>query len=226
VGIRQSQAGVSQAQSTISRSQAGIFEAEAGVRASSSDVAYGQIRAPFRGVVVEKNAYQGELNSPGRPLLKIQDLDSLEVSLALPESTLDRVQPGTLLRAQVPSLHKDVQLKVRQIVASTDPTSRTFEVRLRLLNPPAQLFPGSFVRVALPQAARPLLLLPVEAVAQRGQLEGAFVIDAQGQVEFRLLQLGSPQDGKREILSGLEAGERVVLSPPEGLQDGHKVSLP
>ncbi|MBT9583851.1 efflux RND transporter periplasmic adaptor subunit [bacterium] len=224
VGIRESQAGVTQAQSSIARSQAGLAEAEAGIQASSSDLAYGQVRAPFRGVVVEKNAYQGELNTPGRPLLKIQDMDSLEVSLSLPESTLERVQPGARLTAQVPALKQAVNLKVRQIVASTDPASRTFEVRLSLLNPPAQLFPGSFVRVALPQAPRKALILPLQAVVVRGQLEGAFVVGSQGQAEFRLLQLGSPVAGGREVLSGLEPGEKVVMSPGEGFKDGQKVS--
>ena len=224
VGVRQAQTGVVQAQSTIARSQAGISEAEAAIRASSSDVSYGQVRAPFRGVVVEKSAYQGELNTPGRPLLKIQDLDSLEVSLALPESVLDRVQPGARLQADVPALHQKLTLKVRQIIASTDPSSRTFEARLSLLNPPPKLFPGTYVRVSLPQQARKVLMLPAQALVQRGQLEGAFVINQRDEAEFRLLQLGSPQAQGREVLSGLQAGEKVILSPGEGMKDGQKVS--
>lgn len=224
VGIRQSLAGVNQAQSQIFRSQAGISEAEAGIRASASDLNYGRVEAPFRGVVVEKNAYQGELNTPGRPLLKIQDLDSLEVSLALPESALEQVQPGTRLTAEVPSLKARVNLKVRQIVASTDTASRTVEVRLSLLQSPPRLFPGTFVRVALAQSARPALILPLQAIVTRGQLEGAFVVNDQSVAEFRLLQLGSPLAGGREVLSGLEAGEKVVQSPPESMPDGQKVS--
>ncbi|MFN8610607.1 MAG: efflux RND transporter periplasmic adaptor subunit [Vulcanimicrobiota bacterium] len=224
VGVRQSRAGVAEAQSALVRSQAGISEAEAGIQVAASDLAYGTIRAPFRGVVVEKNAWQGELNTPGRPLLKLQDLDQLEVTLNLPESRLPQVQRGQTLSAEVPSLKRKLELKVRQLVASTDPATRTFVVRLSLLNPPERLLPGTFVRVALPESSRSLLLLPEEAVAQRGQLEGAFVV-SQGAAEFRLLQLGQKLNGGREILSGLQAGEEVVLKPADTLQDGQKVQI-
>lgn len=222
VGIRQSQAGVSQAQSALVRTQAGISEAEAGVQVAASDLSYGTIRAPFRGVVVEKSAWQGELNTPGRPLLKLQDLDQLEVTLNLPESRLEQVQQGQLLAAEVPSLKRKLQLKVRQIVAATDPSTRSFTVRLSLLDSPRQLLPGTFVRVSLPEPSRALLVLPEAAIAQRGQLEGAFVI-SQGLAEFRLLQLGKHLSDGREVLSGVQAGEEVVLKPSDTLQDGQKV---
>lgn len=221
VSIRQSQAGVAVAQSTVARSQAGISEAQASILASQSDLAYGRVLAPFRGVVVEKNAFEGELNTPGRPLVKLQDLDSLEVSLVLPESLLEQVQPGTQLKAEAPALHQKLDLKVRQIVASTDPASRSVEVRLALSHAPRQLFPGSFVRVSIPQPARSRLVLPPGVLVQRGQLDGVFVV-SQGQAEFRLVQMGAAG----EVLSGLEAGEQVISAPPETLQDGQKVTLP
>jgi len=223
VGIRQSQAGVAQARSTIARSQAGISEAEAGIRAASSDLDYGTVRAPFRGVVVEKNAYQGELNTPGRPLLKIQDLDRLEVSLTLPEGRLEQVHAGGHLQARIPSLNSKLDLKVRQVIASADPATRSFEVRLTPIQAPARLLPGTFVQVQLPQPARSLLVLPSHALVQRGQLEGAFVV-ADGVVEYRLLQLGATFPEGREVLSGLQPAEQVVLDPPESLQDGQRVT--
>lgn len=225
VGIREAQAGVSLSRSGMNRSQAGIAEAEASVRASSSDLQYGKVLAPFRGVVVQKNAYQGELNTPGRALLKIQDLNSLEVSLTLPEAALERVQPGKELSAELPGSKQHCQVQVRQVVASTDPTSRTVEARLRFLQTPPRVFPGAFVRVTLSETSPPRNLLPVAAVATRGQLEGAFVVAGDSSVEFRLLQLGEREGDSREVLSGLNGGEQVVLSPPEGLRDGQKVVL-
>ena len=224
VGIRQSKAGVTQAQSSIARSQAGISEAEAGIRAAASDLDYGTVRAPFRGVVVEKSAYQGELNTPGRPLLKIQDLDRLEVSLTLPETRLEQISTGKILQAQIPSLDRKLDLKVRQLIASTDPATRSFEVRLTPLQPPPRLLPGTFVKVLLAQPARSLLVLPRQALVQRGQLEGSFVVSG-GLAEFRLLQLGATFPEGREILSGLQAEEQVILDAPESLQDGQKVSI-
>lgn len=222
VAIWQSQAGVAEARSSLARSQVGIREAEAGLRVAASDLSYGRILAPFRAVVIEKNAWQGELNTPGRPLLKLQDLDQLEVTLSLPESRLEQVRKGQLLTAEIPSLKRKVQLRVGQIVASTDPATHSFLVRLSLLDPPRQLLPGTFVRVALPESPRRLLVLPEAALVRRGQLEGVFVV-SQGVAEFRLIQLGQSVTGGREVLSGLQAGEEIVLKPGETLHDGQKV---
>lgn len=225
VSVRQAEAGLAQAQSGVAVSSAGIDVAAAGVAASSTDLAYSKVTSPFRGVVVEKLAYQGELNTPGRPLLKLQDLDSLEVTATVPESTLPLLPNGSRVKGEVPGLDKTVDLAVRQVVASTDPASRTVEIRMLLLGKVPNLFPGSFVRVLVPQPARKVLAIPKSAVVTRGQLEGAFVVAEPGVAQFRLLQLAAEDGGQREVLSGLKGGETVILDPPEGLVDGRKVSL-
>lgn len=226
VSVRQAEAGLAQARSGVAASSAGIDVAAAGVAASSTDLAYSKVTAPFRGVVVEKLAYQGELNTPGRPLLKMQDLDSLEVTVTVPESTLQLLPNGARVKGEVPGLDKTVELAVRQVVASTDPASRTVEIRMLLLGKVSNLFPGSFVRVLVPQPPEKVLAIPQSAVVTRGQLEGAFVVVEPGVAQFRLLQLAAEDQGKREVLSGLKGGETIILDPPEGLVDGRKVSLP
>jgi len=225
-GIRQSQAAIYQAQQGVHRTQAGVAEAEAGIDASSSDLSYAEVRAPFRGVVVEKMAYQGELNSPGRALVRLQDLDSLEASVPVPESLMERVQPGARLRLELTALKRTVDAKVRQIVASTDPSTRSFDVRLSLLQKPDKLFPGMYVKLKLPQARQTQTLVPQRALVHKGQLDGVYVV-REGRAEFRLLQIGQPrpQEGLVQVLSGVGAGEEVVVSPPEDLRDGQKVQL-
>lgn len=222
-GVAQAQAGVTQARHMLERSYSGVAEADAGLGVASVDLDDARIVAPFRGVVVAKMAYQGELNTPGRPLLKIQDLDSLEASIPVPESEVEKVQPGSSLPLEIPALKKRVTGKVRQIISSTDPASRSFEVRLQLQSRPGPLFPGMVARLYLPEGLREYVELDARALVQRGQLSGAFVVGPEMRVEFRLAQVGPVREGRVPVLSGLKAGEEVVLNPPESLQDGQKV---
>jgi len=67
------------------------------------------------------------------------------------------------------------------------------------------------------------VLVPASAVVQRGQLQGLFVLDESDRARLRWIQLGRLEDGRAEVLSGLSAGERFVVSPPQGLIDGVRV---
>lgn len=222
IAVGQARASVAQAQSAVATSSANIAVAAAGVESSATDLTYSKVHAPFRGVVVEKTAYQGELNTPGRPLLKLQDLDSLEVAITVPEASLEQIHGNAVFSAEAPGLSQNLKLKVRQIVASTDPSSRTVEVRLGLSEPPRSLFPGSYVRVQIPGAKRRQILIPQAAVVNRGQLEGVFVVES-GVARLRLLQLAAPENELREVLSGLSGTETIVSRPSEALTDGREV---
>jgi multidrug efflux pump subunit AcrA (membrane-fusion protein) len=69
------------------------------------------------------------------------------------------------------------------------------------------------------------LLVPTEAVIERGQLTGVFVPDEQGWIKFRLVKTGKLYGGNIEILSGLSAGERVVVKGAERIAEGSRVAL-
>mgnify|MGYP001203944086 CR=1 FL=1 len=222
-GVALAQSGVTQARSMLERSYTGVAEADAGLGVASVDLDDARVVAPFRGVVVAKMANQGELNTPRRPLLRIQDLDSLEASIPVPESEVERVQPGSSLPLEIPALKKRITARVRQIISSTDPASRSFEVRLQLLGRPGPLFPGMVARLALSGGQREHLELDARALVQRGQLSGAFVVGPEMRVEFRLAQVGPVREGQVPVLSGLKAGDEVVVNPPEDLQDGQRV---
>jgi hypothetical protein len=85
------------------------------------------------------------------------------------------------------------------------------------------LLPVQFGRVAVPLAEAEFLVVPVAAVVQRGQLEIVFVA-REGRAQMRLVRSGRPLDGGVEILSGLSAGEAVVVEGATGLLDGQPLT--
>ena len=219
--VRRSQVGVREAQAGTWRSAAQLQQAHSGVAAAEVNLDYGQLRAPFAGVVIKKMAFEGEVAAPGKPLLQIQDIQNLELSLNVPESQIDKIHLRQRLDVEFPALGKSMSASVRQIVASTDPASRTFEARIALANPQRKLLPGMFGRVKIPQAAKNRLLIPNTSLVQRGGLQGVFV--AGPKAEFRMIKTGEAENGRVEVLSGLTSGDKLILSPPSELQEGSPI---
>jgi multidrug efflux pump subunit AcrA (membrane-fusion protein) len=88
------------------------------------------------------------------------------------------------------------------------------------LSPSTLLRSGAFARARFRVGERTAVLVPREAVYERGQLTGVFVVEADGTVRARLVRLGKSLDGKVEVLSGLKPGERIASRIVPGLVDG------
>lgn len=222
--VDQSQAAISvasnrvqSARAGLNQSVAGVDQARSGVAASQVNLEYGELRAPFGGVVVKKMAFQGEVASPGKPLLEIQDNHNLELALDVPESQREHIYANQKLAVQIPALKKTVPAKVRQVMPNTDQASRSFVVRLQL-DHSAWLLPGMFGRVDLPQAPQNKLWIPSGSLVRRGGLDGVFV--AGETAEFRLVKVGASQKDRIEIVSGLNPNDHLVLNPPATLIEG------
>ena len=216
--IAQSLGQLRQAQAQQTRSVAGVEQARASVASSSVNLDYGALRSPFAGVVIRKMAYPGEVASPGRPLLEIQDIQSLELSLDVPENLREQVQPHQLLNVEVPALKQSFAGRVRQIVSQVDPASRTFQARLKLENGHRKLLPGMFAKVRLKQPAQNVIWIERRSLVQRGGLDGVFI--AASTAQFRVVKIGRLEKQRCEVLSGLSAGETIVDRPPQDLSDG------
>ncbi len=199
--------------------EARVKVATAGLSEAETMLGYASVTAPFDGVVTRKLADVGDLAMPGKPLLEIESPTALRFEADLPEAILDRVQLGAKLPVR---LSKVVEGTVSEISPVADPVSRTFLVKLDL--PPIDgLRTGQFGRVSVPVAETQLLLVPRAAVLKRGQMELVFVARDDRAV-LRLVKTGKSLDGRVEILSGLEAGEAVIVSDTARLIDDQPVT--
>jgi RND family efflux transporter MFP subunit len=182
-----------------------------------------RIVAPFDGVVARKFADVGDLASPGRALLEMDDPRSLRLEADVPQALIDHVQPGASMRVRAGSSTNDLTGTVSEIAPAAEESSRTFLVKLDL-PADAGLRPGQFGRVAVPIGESIALRVPVVAVLQRGQMEIVFVVDNQ-RAQLRLVKTGKQVGAEIELLSGVTAGEQVVTSNPAGLRDGQPVEI-
>lgn len=182
---------------------------------------YTEITAPFDGVVTRKLAEVGDLATPGKPLMEMENSALLRFQCEIPEALIDRVQMAAQMPVRVDAAGTDLAGTVSEIAPSASAGSRTFLVKLDL--PEAdKLRAGQFGRVRVPVRERPALLVTEGAVVRRGQIESVFVVE-DGRVRLRLVKTGRRMDGKVEVLSGLSGGETVVVSDAHLLNDGAAV---
>ena len=212
-----------------------------GLRIADNGVDNTIVRAPFAGVVIAKSAQPGEIVSPlsaGGGFTRtgigtIVDMDSLEVEVEVGEAFIGRVKPGmrteTILNA-----YQDWKIpgRVIAIIPAADRGKATVKVRVGLdAKGDPRIVPDMGARVGFLEDAKPAqadakpgVLVPAAAIAQRGDRDVAFVVNG-GMASLRKLTLGRTLGEDREVLAGVAGGEQVVLDPPETLADGARVTV-
>lgn len=197
--------------------------AEAAYRETMTMLDYTRITAPFAGIVTRKLANVGDLATPGKPLLHIEEETKLQVLTDIPEAMILRITKGDRLRIFIPSVALSIEGTVAEVSPTADPSSRTAPIKLRLPANP-KLRSGQFARVTLAMSQAKTLMIPAAAVVPMGQMERVFVVDGD-KAELRLVRTGDRSENHLEILSGLTEGETVIIAGNDKLVDGQPVTI-
>ncbi len=196
--------------------------AEAGRRAAAVQLSYTVIKAPFDGLVTAKYIEVGELASPGRPLLKIEDPRRLRLEATVSEGDVKAVAVGDEVSVVVDAVgDQPLTGTVAQVLPAGDPATHTFLVKVDL-PPTAGAKSGMFGRMRLAKGVSQTLAVPQSALVERGQLTGVYVVGEDGIAHLRWVKAGRASGGYVEVLSGLNAGERIVTNAGLGV-DGARV---
>ena len=182
---------------------------------------YTLIVAPFNGVITRKLADVGDLAAPGKPLIAIEDPSALQLEADVPQAIASHVQRDARLAVRVDGVSGELTGTVSEIAPAADSVSRTFRVKVDFSDQPG-LSSGQFARLLVPVGESNSLRVPVSAVVQRGQLEIVFAV-ANQHAQLHLVKTGKPFGDETEILSGLHAGDAVVVEGAAQLTDGQPV---
>lgn len=213
-----------QAENQEAQSTGGLKQAEALLRQSlrrleildlKKDV-FGQkivVRAPIPGKVLEVNVAPGEFrNDPNTPLLTIADLSSVWVTADVPESSIRFIQNGERVELELAAYPGEVfPARVTQIADVVEPQSRTIKVRAVLENRHGRLRPEMFGQIRHIDEFRRLPVIPLPAVIQAQGRTVVYVERSPGDYETREVSLGDRMGDVVPVLSGLQAGERIVV---------------
>jgi len=193
------------------------------------------VYAPFDGVITAKNAEIGEVvssiasgvNSRGS-VATLVDFDTLEVQVELAQTSLKAAKEGAPVQIFLDAFpDKGYAGRVRQVWPTADRQKATVELRVEFLERDERILPEMGVRVVFTGESQPLqapaVMVPERALIAGGE-PAVLVVDGELRVRRQAVTLGQRSEaGRREVVQGLAGGERVVLDPPESLQDGDVV---
>jgi RND family efflux transporter MFP subunit len=193
-------------------------------RVAQAALSYARVAAPFDGVVAAKTCDAGDLASPNKPLFVVEQTTAYRLEARVPERFAADSAIGKSVRVIVDATGEDCAGTIGESEPSADAVSRGFLVKIDLhcLKPVQS---GMFGRARLIVGERPALLVPGSAVHQRGQLT-YLLIAGDGRAHLRLVKTGREHGDSVEILSGLQAGERVITGANTELVDGSPVQEP
>jgi RND family efflux transporter MFP subunit len=184
--------------------------AQAVVSEAATLKGYTVVKAPAAGVVAERKTAVGDVAQPGQALASLYDPDRLQIEGEVNDNYRDRVKIGEAARVSVPAVKFEANLPIAEIFPISAPGSRTFKVRTGWLQNPA-LVPGMFAHLSLPLGHSRGILIPQAAVATVGQLTMVRVA-ADQTAQLRQVKLGRQIGGQVEVLAGLKAGDRIMVT--------------
>jgi len=191
--------------------------AKAGLAQAEAQRAYAEVRAPFAGAVTARSVEAGDLATPGKPLLVIQAPEHLEVHTQITNRAYAALAAGKTV--YVANAGTRLAATVVQLSPAADPATETHLLKAALV-PDSGLSPGEYVDVLVPVGTHRALFVPDAAVLTRTGLTEVFVVDTSHHAHLRMVRLGERRGGLTEILSGLQAGERIVSRPGDSVING------
>ena len=184
------------------------------------------LRAPRSGIIGYRKAEPGEIISAGTKVLSLVDSSRMKVDCTLSEADAAILQPGMEVTVTVDAMGEDYPGRIVYVSPAMDEAGKNYQVRIELLGEKLQLKAGLFAHTSLDILQRKdTFFVPKEAVLSRNGRQLVFVLDEEDKAQMREVRLGLTNDEADEILSGLEAGDRVVISGLDRLQQGTAVEV-
>jgi RND family efflux transporter MFP subunit len=212
-----SQAAVDQAEASYKAAQAQVATLKAAASQAATQRSFATVVAPFAGVVGATHVEAGDLATAGLPLATVFVPGDLRVTATLPQAALARWKRDLPVLVELPVLGRSVSAVQATVVPIAD--ARTHTVRVRLDLPAVDgLLPGQYARARFPIGLVRALAVPASALLRRGEVTAVYVLGKDGRALLRQVRTGDalvdPKEGSVvEILSGLNAGERIAANP-------------
>lgn len=212
--------------------QAGLQAAQQMKNEVNAQYRYSSVTAPISGTVTAKYAQQGDMASPGMPLLTIESPGVLQAQVLVSEQNITLVQQGMPVKVMLKSIDKEVSGMVSEISKSSANTGGQYLVKINVAGA-KDLLPGMFVNVQFPfknsgsvnQDFQEGVMIPKSALVENGQLTGVYTVSSQNTALLRWVKTGKVFGDQVEILSGLNAQDQYIISADGKLYNGAKIKI-
>lgn len=216
-------------QASINALQAEVGVAQAELSAAQEHLTDTNLKSPINGAVTARDSDPGDLATPGKVILTVQQLDWMYVSSSIPMEESAGINVGMNAQITIDSLPGKVFTgPITNMNPSADPTSRQFGIQIKLANPDKVLKPGMYARIAIiTQSVHAQATVPIEAITKDSSGNNTVtVVDSDSVAHVTPVTLGASDGKTTEITSGVKSGDQVVILSYSPVKDGQKVTLP
>ncbi len=211
------------ADARLESARAQVLSAKAAETGAGTVADYARVSAPFAGFVTARHVDPGAMAMPGLPLLEVEKAGPLQLNVTVDESMVRALQNGMSIPVEIAALASTAFAgRVAEIDPAADPASHSFLVKIDL-PVTAGLRSGMFGTAAIGSGSRAVLLIPHRAVVTHGSLNAVWVADSNHIASLRYVTLGAGHGDKTEVLSGLSAGETIVLDAGDRELGGSRI---
>ena len=186
------------------------------------------LRSPVSGVVTARNYDRGDMYTMAQPIYTVQQITPMKVLVPISETDYTRVKKGDKVTLTADALPGTTfSGTVNRLYPTMDAATHTFNVEVLVQNSRRELRPGMYARVTVNFGDSLSITVPDTAVSkmQGAGTRSVFVVGDDGVATVKVVTLGRHFDGKYEILSGLEEGDRVVVKGNSSLKAGQSVRI-
>lgn len=229
--VAQADAQVAQAEGQLRAARAQVSAANAGVQSAQSQLANTRVVAPFAGTVEARLMEPGELASPGQPVVRLVGAGGVKVTAGVPERYAGEIERGTQVRVTPNAYTVEPRGgRVSFVGLAIDEGSRTFPIEVSVENADRALKPSMVVRLEVTRdVLEGAISVPQAAVVRDERGTSVFVaVPAPGAgtvAARRVVELGPSSGDEVVITSGVEAGDRIIVSGQAGLAEGDFVRI-
>ncbi len=220
----------------LDAAEARAKQADAAVAALEATISKKTLRAPFDGRISIRQVELGQVVAPGTPVASLQSVSPILAEFWLPQQALADVRVGQRARVRTdafPGATWDGEITT--VNTEVDVATRNVRVRATIPNPDGKLRPGMFANVEiLSSEKRPVLMIPATAVMYAPYGDSVFAIEEQKDdktgkqalvARQKFVRLGDRRGDFVAVVSGLDAGERVVSAGAFKLRNGMRVAV-
>jgi len=197
-----------------------LKQAKAALNRAEAQLKYAKVKAPIDGVVTMKMKKVAEMALPGYPVIVLSDLHSIKAKSFVKESDLESLKIGMPVKIYVPAIKKEYDASISTIIPSADPATHSFVVKYNLKNING-LIPGMYAKAKVIIGKKEVVVVPYSAITTREGIVGVFVVE--GNIAHFKPVKEITQKGDFIAVSGVKAGEEVILYPPANLEDGQQL---
>jgi len=226
--LERTESGLREAEVQHAVTKADLARALAEKERAREDLADTQVRAPFAGVVAEKQITLGEQVAPGKVLFRLVDLTVVKLLVRIPPDDIDFLRTGIIADVSVSGLPGKFQGRVEHIGPSADSETRTFPVEVLVENKASnRLLPGMFARAKIPVRTYPqAILIPRTSVLSDHGEPVVFIADMKRGTAHRRPVIISRTFGSRHLIhEGLQGGDLLIITGQRLLLDGTAIRV-